>query len=126
MTVNRRSTHPLTFEFNSGEPGFVFEDEDFEISKAVMPSLSAYNQEKEQYRLERLARAWGYADAVVSLMSGRYKSRWNGAIMSLHDQKGQLHTRWRDLQSRMMFEGAIVGAWEQLGESWCSHGLSTR
>lgn len=115
--------HPLTFAFENGERGFVSDDENFQIVKAVMPKISAYGQETEGWRLSRLASAWGSANSTIHLFSERYRSRWNGAIISLHDRKGMLRIVWRDGQSRMLFEGSIAGAWERLGERWCSHGL---
>lgn len=123
MTDSRSSGQPLNFEFETGEYGLSFDEEIFELNKATIPQLSAYNQETEKYRLDRLACAWGQASAAVTLMSDKYRSRWNGAIVSLHDHKGMLRIVWRDTQSRIMFEGVIVGAWQRLGEFWCSHDL---
>lgn len=113
----------LTFVFESGAHGFICDDENFEIPKAVMPTISAHNQETEDWRLRRVASAWGSANSTIHLFSEKYQSRWNGAIISLHDRKGMLRVVWRDAQSRVIFEGAIAGAWERIGERWCSHGL---
>ena len=126
MTVDRsKSVSPLDFAYDSGELGFVFDDGKFEIAEAVMPNFSAYNEETEEWRLRRLVRVWESADAIVSLLSDKYQSRWNGAIRSLRDNKGMLRVIWRDEQSRILFEGAIAGAWQRLAEFWCSHGLSS-
>jgi hypothetical protein len=122
--INNNSARPLVFEFKTDEGSFIFDEEVFEISQPKIPKLSAYNQEIEKYRLDRLVCAWGAASAAVNLMSDKYQSRWNGAIIYLRDHKGALRIIWRDRQSRIMFEGVIVGAWERYGERWCTHGLS--
>ena len=115
---------PLIFVFEKTGHGFFCNDDVFAVAEAEKPILSAYNQQSEQYRIKRLANAWESASATVSLLSDKYQSRWNGAIESLHDHKGMLRIIWRDKQSRILFEGAIVGAWQRLGEFWCSHGLA--
>ena len=89
-----------------------------------MPGLSAYNGEAEGWRLRRLASTWGQACAAVHLLSNRYQRHWNGAIVALGDSKGTLEVTWRDAQSRTMFEGVIMGAWEREGDHAGSHALA--
>ncbi|WP_422346051.1 hypothetical protein [Parasphingorhabdus sp.] len=88
-----------------------------------VPKLSAYNQASESWRLDRLRSAWGQACAAVSLLSNRYQRHWRGAIFAMEDCKGTLQISWRDEQSRMMFEGAIMGAWEREGDHAGAHAL---
>lgn len=88
------------------------------------PVFSAYNEATEDWRVGRLAQAWGAASATMRLMSNRYQNHWEGAILEMRDHKGTLQLIWRDEQSRVMFEGVIVGAWEMHGECMASHALA--
>lgn len=87
------------------------------------PVLSAYNAH-EADRLPRLARVLGAAKAAVSLMSHRYRRLWSGAVIELHDHKGTLLVTWRDVPSRIMFEGVVLGAWEANAEHAHAHTLA--
>lgn len=92
-------------------------------STTIAPELSAYNQTSESWRLDRLRSVWGQACAAVSLLSNRYQRHWRGAIVAMEDCKGTLQLTWRDEQSRTMFEGAIMGAWEREGDHAGAHAL---
>lgn len=70
-------------------------------------------QREADDRLLRVTRAWGFAEASVQGLSRRYQAVWEGAILDLTDDKGTLVVQWRDHESRVMFEGIIVGAWER-------------
>ncbi|MHC9417682.1 hypothetical protein ACYZX9_03680 [Sphingomonas citri] len=83
-----------------------------------------FNVERDEgFRADRLKLTWGHACATVQLMSNLYQQRWSGAVVALEDQKGTLHVTWRDRDSRLAFEGAIIGAWEANGEHANSHHL---
>lgn len=112
----------LTFDFNddfttteNGEDalGFVVDP----------PSISATNENGDERLVARVLAAWGQASATVSLLSNRYQHQWPGAIAALNDHKGTLEVTWRDKQSRILFEGVIMGAWERSGEHAGSHAL---
>ena len=116
---------PLTFEFDqsfssceSSEPSRNF--------GFARPSLSAYNQETEGDRIPRLATTWGQACATVALLSNRYQHHWDGAIVAMNDHKGTLEVTWRDEQSRVIFEGVIMGAWERECEHAGCHAVAER
>lgn len=85
--------------------------------------MSATNQ-SEPGRIERLLQTWGGACSTIRLLSNRYQRHWDGAVVSMKDHKGTLEVTWRDEQSRVMFEGVIVGAWENEGEYMASHALA--
>jgi hypothetical protein len=74
-------------------------------------------------RIERLNQVWGYANATAKNLSNKYQRLWDGAITELADRKGTLCVTWRDELSRLMFEGVILGAWEDNGEHAHSHTL---
>lgn len=88
------------------------------------PSISATNENGDGLLLARVFAAWGQASATVSLLSNRYQRQWPGAIAALNDHKGTLEVTWRDQQSRILFEGVIMGAWERSGEHAASHALA--
>lgn len=107
---------------------FPYTDADFSVEEngekrqpiyGEEPSVTAY--ETPHLRDPRLWRAWGRAEAAVVLMSNRYRNAWHGAIVALHDYKGTLRVSWRDHDSRVMFEGVIMGAWEREGEHSGAH-----
>lgn len=110
---------------------FIFDD-NYSISEngesapeivARPPAISATN-EHEAGRIERLHATWGQACAAVALLSHRYQNHWQGAVVGLHDHKGTLQVTWRDEQSRVMFEGVVMGAWEREGEHAGAHRLA--
>jgi hypothetical protein len=103
------------FEIENGDSG--------EIKWTEDPKLTAYNAH-EADRLPRLARVLGAANAAVKLMSHRYQRLWSGAVIELHDHKGALRVTWRDVPSRVMFEGVVLGAWEAEGEHCHAHALA--
>lgn len=70
----------------------------------------------------RIHMAWGFALATVAKLSKAYQAEWLGAIIDLDVRKGTLQVQWRDHESRVMFEGVIVGAYEQAtNEAWTEH-----
>ncbi|MBY8828893.1 hypothetical protein [Hephaestia mangrovi] len=71
------------------------------------PSISATNENGVGSLVARVFAAWGQASATVSLLSNRYQRQWPGAIAALNDHKG-----------------ALMGAWERLGEPAGSHALA--
>ena len=87
------------------------------------PSTSATNENGDGSLVARVLATWGQAYATVSLLSNRYQHQWPGAITALNDNKGTLEVIWRDEQSRILFEGVIMGAWERSGEHAGSHAL---
>lgn len=90
------------------------------------PPISATDEEIESWRNARVLSAWGAASAAVSLLSRRYRGQWPGAILALCDRKGALEIIWRDEQSRVLFEGVIMGAWERTGEQANIHFIGRR
>lgn len=116
---------PLTFTFAQDfSTGFVPECGDFEpVMPPSEPFLSAHNQATEPSRLDRLAAVWLMACEPVELLSARYRRFWRGALISLHDHKGTICVTWRDELSRVVFEGAVMGAWERHGELLGAHTL---
>lgn len=71
---------------------------------------------------DRILMAWGFALATVGGLSKAYQAAWLGAITDLCVRKGTLQIQWRDHTSRLMFEGVIVGAYEQAtNEAWTEH-----
>ena len=114
---------PLTFEF-SQDHATVENGGEESAESFAMPALSAYNEATELFRIPRLGSAWGGACTAVRLLSNRYQARWSEAIVSLNDHKGTLQVTWRDAQSRVMFEGVMMGAWEREGENCGAHALS--
>jgi len=121
----------MDLESLSGELVFVdpekgYESENGDTEEIVWvsgPRLTAYN-DHEPDRLPRLARVAGAANAAVRLMSHRYRRMWVGAVIELHDHKGTLLITWRDVPSRIMFEGVILGAWEANAEHAHAHALA--
>lgn len=110
--------------FVEPDEGFESEVGEEELAEWVDgPQLTAYNAH-EPDRLERLSRTLGAAQASVRLMSRRYRRLWVGAVVELHDHKGTLLVTWRDIPSRIMFEGVVLGAWEANGEHLHAHALS--
>lgn len=87
------------------------------------PAMSATNPGASL--LERVHATWGRACAAVELQSHRYQHRWQGAIVDLNDDRGTLQVTWRDAQSRVMFEGVIMGAWERECEHAGAHRLAS-
>jgi hypothetical protein len=107
--------------------GFNWEcEENGEAQPDVLPNKPKLVAEREvDSRLERLNEVWGYANGTVKSLSNKYQRLWDGAITELADYKGTLHVTWRDQLSRLMFEGIILGAWEDNGEHAHSHKLKT-
>lgn len=112
---------PLTFEYSRD---FTTTDSGADAPEAVPepPTISATNTTNGQ--IGRVIATWGSASATVALLSRRYQKQWDGAIQLLHDHKGTLEVTWRDQQSRELFEGVIMGAWERAGEHCGSHTLA--
>ena len=112
---------PLKFEyspdFTTTENGAKSPD-----ASAELPAISANNETSGL--VERVIATWGSASATVALLSHRYQRQWDGAILGLNDHKGTLEVTWRDRQSRELFEGIIMGAWERAGEHCGSHALA--
>lgn len=86
------------------------------------PSFTAY--ETPEDRVPRLAEAYGHARGAVQQMSVRYQNAFDGAVLNMHDHKGTLEVTWRDHEARVIFEGAIAGGWEAVGEHIVSHRLA--
>jgi len=114
---------PLAFEFSDD---FTMSENGADAPGIVVdpPVVSATNSDTESWRIARVMAAWGSASAAVALLSHRYQSQWAGAIVELNDHKGTLEVTWRDEQSRMLFEGVIMGAWERAGEHSGAHALA--
>lgn len=83
-----------------------------------------YAERDEGFRTARLHQTWGHACASVKSLSHRYQHLWSGAIIELEDAKGTLYVTWRDQESRLAFEGVIVGAWEAMAEHCHYHRLA--
>lgn len=114
---------PLTFHFS--DDFTTIENGGDELGYLVdPPSISATNENGDGSLIARVLAAWGQASATVSLLSNRYQHQWPGAIAALNDHKGTLEVTWRDEQSRILFEGVIMGAWERSGEHAGSHALA--
>jgi len=112
---------PLDFSFSPNDQSVThINGEPAPQTMPEPPHMSAYNEATETSRVPRLMSAWGAACAATRLLSNRYRQHWDGAVAAMHDHKGSLEVTWRDEQSRVMFEGVIVGAWEDHGEH--SHG----
>lgn len=79
------------------------------------PEFDATNAH-EAGRMPRLYMAWGHIQVTVSLLSSRYRNAFAGSVVKLLDHKGCLEVTWRDAQSRQLFEGVVMGAWERVGE----------
>lgn len=105
--------------FGSEECGLIAPD-----SPPNEPEFTA--QRDEGFRYKRLNLVWGHACATVRLMSNRYQDLWNGSVVELEDSKGVLNVTWRDNESRLAFEGVIVGAWEANAEHSHIHFLVNR
>jgi hypothetical protein len=88
------------------------------------PVIGVTNENGDGTLIARVTATWGSASATVSLLSHRYQHQWPGAILALNDDKGTLEVTWRDEQSRVLFEGVIMGAWERSGEHAGSHALA--
>ncbi len=88
------------------------------------PAMSASREDTEGWRIDRLNATWGAACLIVKQLSNRYQGHWRGALSAMRDHKGTLELTWRDEQSRIMFEGVIVGAWEGQAECCVSHALA--
>jgi len=74
--------------------------------------LSAYNQDTESYRIDRLNQVVGY----VSALAGHYGNEGIfEKLDSLHDHKGELTIEWKvaPLESEKEF---FAKAWENMGE----------
>ena len=94
-------------------------------SPEVVPSSPEFTAERDEgFRYQRLHFVWGHACSTVRLLSKLYQHRWQGAILHLEDSKGVLSVTWRDKESRLAFEGVIVGAWEANGEHSHIHFLA--
>lgn len=115
---------PLLFQFDQHHSSGEVSEATPETLPAA-PAFSATNEDTEGWRLPRLAMAWGAACSTVRALSCRYQHHWDGAVVEMRDHKGTLEVAWRDEQSRVMFEGVLVGAWERQGECVASHSLAT-
>jgi hypothetical protein len=101
-------------------------EENGDQSRDTLPQKPKLVAEREvESRIERLNEVWGHANATVRSLSHKYENLWDGAITELADYKGTLYVTWRDELSRVMFEGVILGAWEQNGEHAHSHSLAS-
>lgn len=112
-------TDTVTFETNFGEEGGGLSAPDYVPSEPKF-----YADRDEGFRYTRLHVVWGYACSTVKTLSKRYQHLWNGAIVQLEDSKGVLSVTWRDRESRIAFEGVILGAWEANGEHSYIHLLA--
>ena len=113
---------PLTFAFSDG---FTITENGAKAPTDVVqpPAISATNEASETWRIGRIFAVWGSASATVSLLSHRYQQQWDGAVVALNDHKGTLEISWRDRQSRELFEGVVMGAWERAGDHCGAHAL---
>ena len=112
------TTQPLKFEF---DPQFGSMESGADRWTEGFPTPDLVPEGGEDWRVTRLAATWGQACAAVRLLSHRYQRHWAGAITELCDHKGTLQVTWRDEQSRVIFEGVIMGAWEREGEHGGAH-----
>lgn len=102
-------------------------EENGESAPDAAPPAPEFTAERDEgFRCQRLHQAWGYACSTVGTMSHRYQRLWAGAILALEDSKGKLHVTWCDRESRLAFEGVILGAWEAMGEHAHHHHLAQR
>jgi hypothetical protein len=102
-------------------------EENGESEPDLVPTKPKLVAEREiETRVERLNELWGYANGTVGSLSNKYQRLWNGAITELADYKGTLYVTWRDELSRLMFEGIILGAWEDNGEHVHSYRLAQK
>lgn len=86
-----------------------------------LPALSAAPAAEVAARSARLRTTFLWASETVRRLSSRYQLAWDGAITSLHDDGGRLVVTWRDRDSRLMFEGVIIGAWQLEAEELHGH-----
>jgi len=88
------------------------------------PAMPPISNQTETSREARLVATYGRACAAISLQSYRYRKLFDRAIVELGDRKGTLYVVWRDHESRVMFEGVLMGAWEAEGEHMGHHDLA--
>lgn len=119
----RTDEYLSTLEFHDFEGKW--QDENGEPRHSPSGKVPILSAEREvETRIERLNQVWGYAQATARGLSNKYQRLWDGAIVELADHKGTLIVTWRDELSRIMFEGVILGAWENNGEHAHAHGLA--
>ena len=80
------------------------------------PALSAYEDGPDGFRLQRLRDTWAAIESEASQLDHLKRACFYGAIVALHDHKGFLEVLWRDLPSRIAFQGLAVEAWIRQGE----------
>lgn len=74
--------------------------------------LTAYSQDSEAYRIDRLNRVVGY----VSALADHYGNPdLLNKIVSLHDHKGDLTVEWKE-QPKDGEKEIIAKAWKNMGE----------
>jgi hypothetical protein len=79
----------------------------------MQPALSAYNEESEPWRLDRLAKAHAYAKGVMS--NDPTCPSLDELVHALHDHKGFILVTWRVRPTKAL-RNAYVRAWESSGE----------
>lgn len=100
------------------------EEECGEAQPDTCPVMPPISDQTEASRVSRLIATYGRACAAVALQSNRYRRLFDGAIVEIGDTKGTLNIVWRDQDSRAMFEGVMMGAWEAEGEHMGRHDLA--
>lgn len=81
----------------------------------IKPRFSAHRGDTdEKWRIQRLVDAWERA-CKMEVRSCR-KLPWKGAVVAMHDHKGELTVTWRSMYDLAWYSGIVRKAWHSVGE----------
>ena len=81
----------------------------------IQPCFSAHRGDTdEQWRIKRLIEACEWACETVGRQSRELP--WEGAIVAMHDHKGELTVTWRSMYDLAWYSGIMRGAWRSVDE----------
>lgn len=81
----------------------------------IKPPFSAHRGDTdEQWRIQRLNNVWEWACRTVGHQ--RRKLPWKGAVVAMHDHKGELTVTWRSIYDLAWYCGIMRGAWHSVDE----------
>ena len=85
------------------------------MPEIIKPRLSAHRGDTdEQWRIQRLVDAWEWACKTVDLQGRQLP--WKGAVVAMHDHKGELTVTWRSPYDLAWYSGIMRGAWHSVDE----------
>lgn len=101
-----------------------YDDPGFGVQKLNIKRIKFSGTDIALWRIKRLIRVIRAADKTVQKMSSSYRREWEHAVCALDDYKGTLNVGWKSPIHRLIFEGAVIGAWEEEAECLHQHYLT--